>query len=290
MEEKKDNKRTILLIVIITLIIILGYEVFIIINNSNNKETKPEEENVVELDDNNNSSVQVPNESLEVVNNTIEYTSLFKEEKGTIIDYDLNTSQNIDYKSVYNDVIKESSKLKKSNGTNVFNYVGRVKVLGDKYYYINYDVNYYNLPKGKFSEYKDQILEDKNNVKNNCLDDDCYLSITTGYSKISKYLIKKAFYYYIYDKENNKTNTTSIISSDFDLASYIPDEWLKLGKYKTKKEMIKNMLIMIDETHTYNNYLVVYDLGNELKMKYKGKSVTIANKSTYNSVINEFYK
>ena len=50
----------------------------------------------------------------------------------------------------------------------------------------------------------------------------------------------------------------------------------------------KDVLLITDESHNYKNYLVVYDTGKELKIKYKGKSKTILNKDNYNN-INRLY-
>ena len=217
-----------------------------------------------------------------------EYVSEFKEDKTTILDYDMKTNiENFNYKSAYDLVVKESSKLKKSKDINLFDYVGRVNNVGD-YYYVNYDVYFYNLPKTEYDKVKDQLLEDKVEKVGSCGYNKCQMKITKGYESISKYLVKKAYYYYIFDGKN-KVETGSIMSQSF-VTSNIPDEWLKLGNYKTKEAMYKDVLLMNDESHTYSNYLVVYDTGRDIKLKYKGKTKSLADSSNYSEEVTKLYE
>ena len=216
-----------------------------------------------------------------------DYESEFKEDSNTVLDYDMKTNYgDFNYKAAYDLVIKESSKLKKGSNINLFNYVGRVNEVND-YYYVNYDVNFYNLPESNYNNVRSQLLEDKKTKTATCSYNRCSMKITPGYESISNFLSKSAFYYYIFDGAN-KVETRSIMSQSF-VTSNIPDEWLKLGSYKTKDDMFKDVLLMIDESHKYDNYLVIYDTGSELKFKYKGKSITVIDSKNYYEDIYKLY-
>ena len=202
----------------------------------------------------------------------VQYKSEFKEDGTTIIDYDMKTDYDINFKAAYDLVIAESSKLKNKSGVNLFDYVGRVSDISN-YHYINYDAYLYNLPQEEYDKVRDQLLEDKNVKTANCFPNSCSMKITKGYESLSNNLVKKAFYYYIFDG-NDKIETRDILSKYF-VTSNIPDEWLSLGNYKTKDDMFKDVLIMDNESHTYKNYLVIYVLSDKVIFKYKGKSKTV---------------
>ncbi len=274
--EKKNN--TVLIIVICVLVALASVEVCYILFN------KQKENNVV---DNNeiektNTTVDEPSELPQ--DDYLELKSEFREKGNLVYDYDLKTEKrNEDLLNKSRElVIAESSKLKKSSNINLFNYLGKVNMIGDKYYYVNYEVHFYNLPKDVYEKNKEQIKIDHESKLTNCNFAACPLEVTEGYKDLSKYLVKKAFYYYIFD-EGNKVETRSILSKSF-VTENIPNEWLKLGNYKTKDAMFKDVLLMQSESHTYNNYLVIYDTGLELKFKYKGKSKTILNENNYNQI------
>ena len=217
----------------------------------------------------------------------VQYETEFKEDKTTVLDYDMKTNiGDFNYKSAYDLVVKESSSLKKGSNINLFDFVGRVNEIDD-YYYVNYDVYFYNLPKEEYDKVKEQLKEDKTEKVGSCAPNRCSMKITKGYESISKYLIKKAYYYYIFDGKK-KVETRSILSQSF-VTSNIPDEWLKLGSYKTKDDMFKDVLLMTDETHKYDNYLVIYDTGSEIKFKYKNKSVTVIDKKNYEEDVDDLY-
>ncbi len=210
-----------------------------------------------------------------------EYESVFKEDGSLVIDYDIKTSRpEFDYKLVYDLVVKESSKLKKSKNINLFDYVGRAKVLASQFTYVNYDVYFYNLPKDVYEKNVEQIKTDKETKVKDCKADECVMNVTTGYKNISKYLVKKAFYYYVLSDSGSKVETRSILNKKY-ITERIPDEWLKLGSYKTKDAMYKDVLLMVDEKQEYKNYLVVYDTGSKIILKYKGKSKVIVDTKDY---------
>ena len=87
------------------------------------------------------------------------------------------------YKAAYDLVIKESSKLKKGSNINLFNYVGRVNEVND-YYYVNYDVNFYNLPESNYNNVRSQLLEDKKTKTSTCSYNRCKWSAQAGPGRI----------------------------------------------------------------------------------------------------------
>ncbi|MDE5889023.1 MAG: hypothetical protein K2H20_03290, partial [Bacilli bacterium] len=96
------------------------------------------------------------------------------------------------------------------------------------------------------------------------------------YDYLKDYLTKKAYYFYIFDKEGNEYNTKDLLNSDFDLSSYIPDSWLSLGKYKTKSDLLNSAILVLTDTDLINDRLVIYDSYNRLYLKYYGKSVELS--------------
>ncbi len=217
-----------------------------------------------------------------------QYKSLFKETSNLVIDYDIKTSKkDIPFKTVYDLVIAESTKNKKSSNVNLYDYVGRVKMLNDEYAYVNYDVAFYNLPKDVYDKNVEQLKQDKLEKVYECKQDECSLKSTSGYEAISKYLVKNSFYYYVL-KDGKKVETRTIMDSNY-VKNQIPDEWLSLGSYKTKDAMYKDVLIMVNEAHKYENYLVVYDTGNDIKLRYKGKTKSLADSSNYSEEAKKLY-
>ncbi len=280
-EENKSKKTNYLLIAVVVLVLIIGFEAYTIAtkakndyhsgdNNTNTNKVEEKEKEQEQVVENTKEEEDTPTEK---ESNDNEYASVFKEDDNTIIDYNISTDKDeINFKKAYELVIKESSSLKKKKDINLFNYVGKVNIIGG-YYYINYDVNFYNLPKDVYDKNKEQIEKDK----------------TNGYKNISKYLVKKAFYYYIFDG-TKKVQTREVINDKL-ITDAIPNDWVKLGKYKNSNEycMYEDVLLMLDESHKYNNYLVVYDTGKEVKIKYLGKSKTIISSKEYKSRIDELY-
>ena len=276
----KNKNNTVLIIVICVLVALASVEVCYILFNKQNKENIIVENNTEEVNENRtiDNTSELPKDDF------LELKSEFIENGSLVYDYDLKTEvRNIDLLNKSRElVIEESSKLKKKSNINLFNYLGKVNMVGENYYYVNYEVHFYNLPKDVYEKNKEQIKIDHESKLTNCNFAACPLEITEGYKDLSKYLVKKAFYYYIFD-EGNKVETRSILSKSF-VTENIPNEWLKLGNYKTKDAMFKDVLLMQSESHTYNNYLVIYDTGLELKFKYKGKSKTILNENNYNQI------
>ena len=183
--------------------------------------------------------------------------------------------------------IKDKNHHISTKNVNILNYVGRVNNL-NKYYYINYDVYNYYLPIDIYNKNVDQIVSDKTE-KNNCNNDECVMNITKGFKAISKYLDGKNYYYYIYDGDIF-LSPYNVINEEFKLESYIPNEWLKLGNYKSINDMIKDSVIYIDYNHSNEDKLVIYDNGKELIISYKGKRKIVLDTEKYKNEINNFYK
>ena len=192
------------------------------------------------------------------------------------------------------------------NKFNIYNVFGKIHTIGNynyltkigsSYNYVNYDVYQYSLDKNIFEENKKKIYVDKYNKIS--LEDGPYYNYDSNnkdyvtYTYLKDYLSKNKFFYYIYDINGKRVDTSNILNKEY-LNKVIPDEWYSLGKYKTIDEMVKNALIIDNEKHNYPNNLVINDgyyNNNGIKLKYKGKEIVLAN--TYNEcqkVVNDLYK
>ena len=232
------------------------------------------------------------------------YTLLDKhmiEVENGLVDYDLGPVGYLDgnlkdkiYPNAKNSVIKESSSLK-TDKYNIYDMFGYTDMLSMKYQYVSYDVKHYSLEKDIYGKNKKQIYLDKykkaKETEEGLVEYTTYDDKQLGYSYLKDYKDKDAFYYYIYDTNGNQVSTTNIVNHDY-LSSLIPDEWLNLGNYKTKEDMIKNALTILNSNRNYSNYLVIHMNDNEkISLKYKGKEIYLAgNYTEYNECVNKLFK
>ena len=102
---------------------------------------------------------------------------------------------------------------------------------------------------------------------------------------------RKAFFYYVYDENGKELETKDFISFKY-LRSVIPDSWLKLGGYKNKDAMINDSFVIQNPDYKYPNTLVIYDYNNTIELKYKNKTLELANDDyeKYSMVVEKLYK
>lgn len=115
------------------------------------------------------------------------------------------------------------------------------------------------------------------------------MNITKGFKAIDKYLVNKNYYYYIYDGDIF-LEPYNIINEEFNIQSYIPEEWLKLGDYRSINDMIKDCALFINYNYSSKDKLNIYDNGKELVISYKEKRKIILDNEKYSLLINNFYK
>ena len=78
-----------------------------------------------------------------------------------------------------------------------------------------------------------------------------------------------------------KFNSIDIINKDYDLETFIPNEWLSLGKYKSKDDLINNLFITMDSTYISKDRLIMDISYDTIVLKYQGKEVYLC-KNDYN--------
>ena len=232
------------------------------------------------------------------------YESGFIENDKYLVDYSL-----IDiFDKKFPSKVKES--LLKEMITNndkftVYDVFGSVQSIGSYDYFVNqggttYDYVYYNvyqydLDKNVFEENKKQIYIDKYSKIDTSEGPSYIYDVKTNsyntYSYLSNYLTKKKFYYYIYDSNGNRIDTSNILNKDY-LSTVIPNEWYSLGKYNNINDMVKNALIINNEEKSYPNNLVIFVSGfDTIKLKYKGNEITLSkNYSEYGNIAKQLYK
>lgn len=226
------------------------------------------------------------------------------EDENSLIDYNIlnsddewgkDTSENIK-----NGLLKEMKALETKN-FNIYNVFGNKTTIENEesektINYIYFDVRHYDMPKSIYEKNKKKIFTEKFN-KVVYLDGAYYNGYEEsgnkelGYEFLKNYMDRKAFFYYIYDEKGKELETEDFISFDY-LKSVIPDSWLKLGGYKSKNAMIKDSYVILDPDYKYPNTLVIYDYDNTLELKYKNKTLKLANDDyeKYSSVVEKLYK
>ncbi len=206
---------------------------------------------------------------------------VMEENNNSLVDYNLNTFNFFDgdekvLDELKNKLIQETSELKKDK-FNIYNVNGSVENFRDDRYYVYFEVTHYNLEKEKYLENKKQIYIDKYEkmfVGN--IDEE--MSYKTEYDYLDEYLTKKAYYFYIIDKNGKEYNTRDLLNSDFNFGDYIPNEWLNLGEYKSISDLVDSSFLMINEKAKFPDRLVIYDDGGvTLKLKYKELEAELGN-------------
>ncbi len=195
-------------------------------------------------------------------------------------------------KDIESKVLKESSALQTDN-FNIYNIFGNTSSIAEEEYtYVYFDVYHYDLSKEKYLDNKRQIYLDKYSLTK-FDQEELKTFYVRDYDYLKEYLTKKSYYFYIIDKDGNEVNSRDIIKDSDYLKSFIPDEWIELGKYKTKDELYNSLFIMADERDLFNDRLILIDSGYDLKLKYQGKVVTICqmyNYSIYMDIVDKLYK
>lgn len=212
-----------------------------------------------------------------------------------LVDYDLITYETKRVDKAKNSLLKEMVSSNKDKFT-IYNVFGedRYLIANNKYNYVYYDVLKYELDKNKYKDSKKQIYLDKYN-KIDTTEEPIYAYEKPSYEyKTYSYLkdnfVKKQFYYYLFDKDGNEIDSSDILNKDY-LSIVIPNEWYSLGSDKTIDDMVKNSLLMHDEKYSYPNNLVIYDLGNRIKLKYKNKEISLCDDyETYGDIENMLFK
>lgn len=199
-----------------------------------------------------------------------------EEEENQLIDYNLNAyylENKAILSEVKNSVLKESLELQ-TDHFNVYNYNGNVKELGH-FYYVYFIVYHYDLNSDVYLDNKKQIYLDKfEKYSYNDMYDLAYYK--EGYAYLEKYLTKKSYYFYVYDKNGKEVSCRNIIQDKNLIIDAIPDEWLKLGQYKTKQDLFNSLYILPNEDFSFPDRLVLIDDGNQFVLTYKGKEVLLA--------------
>lgn len=206
-----------------------------------------------------------------------------------LVDYDLLIMYNNTIKSdeAKNSLLKEMVSSNKDKFTiyDVFGSDG--SIANFKYSYVYYDVFKYELDKNKYEENKKQIYLDKYDKIDT---EEGIQYIIKSYPYLKDNLVRKLFYYYIYDNNGNRIDTSNILNKDY-LSSVIPNEWYSLGSDKNINDMVKNALLIHDEKYSYPNNLVIYDSYPKINLKYKNKEILLCDGfETYNDVANELFK
>lgn len=209
------------------------------------------------------------------------------------IDYNLNDFELPDGVSekVYKAVVKESAELRKS-GFNVMNLSGDIVILNDKYHYVFYKAYSYNMDEEMFKKNKKDIYLNKFNRISYCDDLLNCVVYKYGYDFMKNYLYKDGYYFYIYNDTGREVSVRSILSDSYDFSEIIPSEWLKLGKYKTVKDLVNSAFIMVNDFKEFPDRLVILDNGyNNITLKYKGKSIVVADSyDVYDEMVKMLYK
>ncbi len=204
---------------------------------------------------------------------------ILEESDNQLIDYDLNYgfcfSKNDVVLKLEDLVIKEVSELKKDK-FNIYNINGNIVPINDeKYYYVYFDVTHYNLDKDKYLENKKNIYLNKFE-KYEFGEMSNIVNYVKEYDYLKDYLTKKSYYFYIIDKNGKEYNTRDILNKDFDFKTYIPEEWMSLGKYKTIESLVDNaFLVYSDEVEFLDRLVILDDEYMNLKFKYKGKTIEV---------------
>ena len=162
---------------------------------------------------------------------------------------------------------------------NIYSVNGSFNTLG-KYNYVYYNVYHYSLNEDKYLKNKRNIYINKFYKRE---DEIMGPSTYKGeYDFLKEYNDKNRLYFYIIDSSTGEEfNSIDIINKDYDLEMFIPNEWLSLGKYKSKDDLINNLFITMDSTYISKDRLIMDISYDKIVLKYQGKEVYLC-KNDYN--------
>lgn len=192
------------------------------------------------------------------------------EKNNTLIDYDSGIYEEKVFEVTKDLVLQEMLELQ-TKDYNVYNLAGAMETLG-KYSYVYYQVSHYDLDEEIYQNDKKKIYVNKFSKMNDTeFGPSTYKS---SYEFLKDKNDKSKVYFYIIDSETGKEyNSIDIVSQNFDLGKYISNEWLSLGKYKTKEQLISNLFITSNNVFKSKDRLIL-DIGYDyIALKYQGKEV-----------------
>ena len=204
--------------------------------------------------------------------------NFLREDNKTLIDYDIDIYEEKVEPVVRNLVLEEMRKLQ-TNDYNIYNITGGYDNI-DKYTYVYYKVYHYTLSEEDYINNKKNIYLNKFYKRE---DEIVGPSTYKGeYDFLKEYNDKNRLYFYIIDSNTGKEfNSIDIINKDYDLETFIPNEWLSLGKYKSKDDLINNLFITMDSTYISKDRLIMDISYDTIVLKYQGKEVYLC-KNDYN--------
>lgn len=205
-------------------------------------------------------------------------SNFIREDNKTLIDYDADIYEEKVEPVVKNLVLDEMLELQ-TDDYNIYSVNGSFNTLG-KYNYVYYNVYHYSLNEDKYLKNKRNIYINKFYKRE---DEIMGPSTYKGeYDFLKEYNDKNRLYFYIIDSSTGEEfNSIDIINKDYDLETFIPNEWLSLGKYKSKDDLINNLFITMDSTYISKDRLIMDISYDTIVLKYQGKEVYLC-KNDYN--------
>ena len=205
-------------------------------------------------------------------------SNFIREDNKTLIDYDADIYEEKVEPVVKNLVLDEMLELQ-TDDYNIYSVSGSFNTLG-KYNYVYYNVYHYSLNEDKYLKNKRNIYINKFYKREDVI---AGPSTYKGeYDFLKEYNDKNRLYFYIIDSSTGEEfNSIDIINKDYDLETFIPNEWLSLGKYKSKDDLINNLFITMDSTYISKDRLIMDISYDTIVLKYQGKEVYLC-KNDYN--------
>lgn len=205
-------------------------------------------------------------------------SNFIREDNKTLIDYDADIYEEKVEPVVKNLVLDEMLELQ-TDDYNIYSVNGSFNTLG-KYNYVYYNVYHYSLNEDKYLKNKRNIYINKFYKREDVI---AGPSTYKGeYDFLKEYNDKNRLYFYIIDSSTGEEfNSIDIINKDYDLETFIPNEWLSLGKYKSKDDLINNLFITMDSTYISKDRLIMDISYDTIVLKYQGKEVYLC-KNDYN--------
>ena len=198
--------------------------------------------------------------------------NFLREDNKTLIDYDIDIYEEKVETVVRNLVLEEMLELQ-TNDYNIYNVTGGYDNI-NKYTYVYYKVYHYTLSEEDYINNKKNIYLNKfYKRKDEIVGPSTYKE---EYEFLKNYNDKNKVYFYIIDSSTGKElNSIDIINKDYDLDSFIPNEWLSLGKYKDKKELISNLFVTVNGAYIAKNRLIIDVSYDSIVLRYQGKEVSL---------------
>ncbi len=197
-------------------------------------------------------------------------SNFLREDNKTLIDYDIDIYEEKVEPVVKNLVLEEMLELQ-TGDYNIYNVTGGYDNI-NKYTYVYYKVYHYTLKEEDYINNKKNIYLNKFYKRE---DEIVGPSIyKEEYEFLKNYNDKNRVYFYIIDSSTGRElNSIDIINKYYDLASFIPNEWLSLGKYKDKKELISNLFVTVNGAYMAKNRLIMDVSYDSIVLRYQGKEV-----------------